>query len=124
MAASTINPDAEIYYVDDSFLAIESSKFNVNTEKSQFQWNDGLEDFEDSFFDLAISNPPFHFEFETNIEVSINLFKQVHRCLKTGGRFRSVASKHLNFKTHLDPLFTSTKIIAETTKFVVYESVK
>lgn len=124
LAASTLNPEAEIHFIDDSFLAIESSKLNVNSAKSKFHWNDDLEQFEDSFFDLVISNPPFHFEFETNIEVSIHLFKQVHRCLKIGGRFRSVASKHLNFKTHLDPLFTTTQIIAETSKFVVYESVK
>ena len=41
------------------------------------------------------------FEFENNIEVSIELFKEVYRCLKMGGRFVLVANKHLNYKTHL-----------------------
>ncbi len=124
ITAKTINPKSEITLVDDSFLAVESSRLNLNSENTHFKWKDTLEDFESEYFDLVISNPPFHFEFETNIEVSIFLFKEVYRCLKIGGRFRSVASKHLNFKTHLDSLFSSTKIVAETTKFVVYESVK
>ncbi|GAB5408795.1 MAG: methyltransferase [Balneolaceae bacterium] len=124
LAAQSINPKAEIHFVDDSYLAIESSKLNIKSENVSFHWNDSLETFDSEFFELVVSNPPFHFEFETNIEISIGLFKQVHHVLKKGGRFRSVASKHLNFKTHLEPLFSSTRIIAETSKFVVYESVK
>lgn len=124
LAAQTINPDSELQLVDDSYLAVESSKLNIHSENTHFHWYDSLEDFESEFFDLVISNPPFHFEFEINIEISISLFKQVHRVLKTGSRFRAVASKHLNFKTHLEPLFSSTRIVAETSKFVVYESVK
>lgn len=122
--AITIQPNAEFHLVDDSYLAIESSKLNMPDGITQFFWNDGLDLLEKEYFDLVLSNPPFHFGFETNVEVSIHLFKQVHQCLKIGGRFRAVTSKHLNFKTHLEPLFSSTKIIAETTKFVVYESVK
>ncbi len=122
--AQSINPKCELHLIDDSYLAIESSKLNLVKYTTHFHWNDNLEHLENDYFDLVISNPPFHFEFETNIEISIALFKEVHHVLKSGGRFRSVASKHLNFKTHLEPLFSSTSIIAETTKFVVYESVK
>lgn len=122
--AKSIKPEAEVHLVDDSMLAVESSKLNISSANTHFHWNDILEDLENESFDLVISNPPFHFEFETNIEISIGLFKQVHRVLKLGGRFTSVASKHLNFKTHLEPLFSSNRIVAETSKFVVYESVK
>lgn len=124
ISAKALNKDAEIHLVDDSYLAIESSRLNLKDEKAHFHYNDTLDEIESDSMDLAISNPPFHFEFETNIEVPVNLFKQIHRCLRDGGKFKSVASKHLNFKTHLEPLFTSTKIIAENTKFVIYESVK
>jgi len=124
IVAQSINPKSELHLIDDSYLAIESSKLNLSKDTTQFHWNNKLDHFENDYFDLVISNPPFHFEFETNIEISIGLFRQVHSVLKTGGRFRSVASKHLNFKTHLEPMFSSTRIVAETTKFVVYESVK
>ncbi|MEQ9090423.1 MAG: methyltransferase [Balneola sp.] len=116
-------PNSEVHLVDDSYLAVESSKMNVS-ESAHFHWNDSLEDFEDLSFDLATSNPPFHFEHENNIEVSHSLFEQVQRCLKESGRFVLVANKHLNYKTHLDTLFKTCSITAENDKFVVYECLK
>ena len=118
----TQKPDAEIHLLDDSFLAVESSKLNI--DEAHFHWNDSLEDFEDGTFDLIVSNPPFHFEYETNIEVSLNIFEQAHKRLKTSGRFIVVANQHLNYKTHLDKIFTSCSISAENDKFVVYECLK
>lgn len=114
---------AVLSLIDDSFLAIESSKKNM-TEDATFVWNDNLESFSDGTFDLIVSNPPFHFEYENNIEVTLGLFEQVHRCLKDAGRFTLVANQHLNYKTHLDKLFTSCSLIAENEKFVVYECIK
>lgn len=116
-------PNAEVHLVDDSFLAVESSKMNVN-EGAHFHWKDSLEDFDDGSLDLVVSNPPFHFEHETNIEVTISLFTQVQRCLKSSGRFVLVANKHLNYKTHLDKLFINCSITAENDKFVAYECLK
>ena len=113
-------PDAEIHLLDDSELAIASSKININSEKANFHYNDTLDYFENNTFDLIISNPPFHFEYETNIEVALNLFKEVKRCLKKGGSFQLVTSNHLNLKTHLNKLFHKVNIIAQNKKFVVY----
>ena len=115
------NPNCEIHLMDDSFLAIESSKLNLNAENVFFHFNDSMEIFEDDYFDLVISNPPFHFEHETNIEVAIQLFHEVKRCLKDEGRFELVASQHLNFKTHLEKIFLDVNIISENNKFIIYE---
>jgi 23S rRNA (guanine1835-N2)-methyltransferase len=116
-------PNSDVHLVDDSFLAVESSKMNVN-ESAHFHWNDSLEDFDDESLDLVVSNPPFHFEYETNIEVTISLFTQVQRCLNESGRFVLVANKHLNYKTHLDKLFKTCSITAENDKFEIYECLK
>ena len=75
----------------------------------------------DRYFDLVVSNPPFHFENETNIEVSIKLFQEVGRCLKEDGKFQLVASRHLNFNTHLIKIFADVYVIAEDEKFEIYE---
>lgn len=117
------NPSAEVHLMDDSFLAVESSKMNLDGENIHFHYNNSLSDFEDNTFDLIISNPPFHFEYETNIEVAIELFKEVRRCLKKGGSFQMVTSHHLNSKTHLQKLFHRVNIIAEDKKFVVYNCI-
>ena len=119
-AALVKKPNAEIHLVDDSELAITSSKINIDSEKAYFHYNDTLDNFESDTFDLIISNPPFHFDYETNIEVTLNLFKEVKRCLKKGGSFQLVTSNHLNSKTHLNKLFNKVNIVAQNEKFVVY----
>jgi 23S rRNA (guanine1835-N2)-methyltransferase len=114
------NPNAEVSLLDDSLLAIESSKMNLNSRNARFYFNDNLDDFENNTFDLVISNPPFHFDHETNIEIALSLFDDVKRCLKKGGVFQLVTSNHLNLKTHLYKLFHKIKIVAKNDKFVVY----
>ena len=118
------NEDCDIHLLDDSFLAIKSSRLNLKGKNTFFHYNDGLDKIDSDFFDFVISNPPFHFEYETNIEVSLRLFKEVQRCLKVGGRFQLVANKHLNYKTHLTKIFKEIRIIAENEKFVIYECLK
>ena len=114
------NKEVEMHLVDDMQLAVESSKLNVTDDNTYFHYNNSLEEFESGFFDFAVSNPPFHFEHETNIEISLKLFKEVKRCLKTGGTFQLVANQHLNYRTHLIKIFASVDIVNENDKFVVY----
>ena len=115
---------AEIHLVDDSYLAVESSKLNMKDENTHHHFSDSLENFTPEFFDLIVSNPPYHFEYETNIEVALDLFKQVHKKLKTGGHFQMVSAVSLNFKTHLSKLFSKVEILGDNDKFVVYDCVK
>ena len=118
------NADVEIHLVDDSYLAVESSKLNIKDKNTHHHFSDSLENFTPDFFDLVVSNPPYHFEHETNIEVALDLFKQVHKKLKTDGRFQLVSAASLNFKTHLSKLFSKIEIVAENDKFVVYDCLK
>ncbi|MBT6746559.1 MAG: class I SAM-dependent methyltransferase [Flavobacteriales bacterium] len=118
------NANAEIHLVDDSYLAVESSKLNLKDENTHHHFSDSLENFTPEFFNLIVSNPPYHFEYETNIEVALDLFKQVHKKLKTSGHFQMVSAVSLNFKTHLTKLFSKVEILAENDKFIVYDCVK
>ncbi len=113
--------ETEIHLVDDSFLAVESSKLNLNGENIHFHNTDNLKEFEENYFDFIVSNPPFHFEYETNIEIATSLFIDAKRCLKTEGHFQLVANKHLNYKTHLDKIFRSVEITAQNEKYIIYE---
>ncbi len=118
------NKECEIHFLDDSFLAVASSKLNVDKENMFFHYNDTTDDLEKDSFDLVVSNPPFHFEYETNIEVSLSLFEGVREILKKGGRFQLVANRHLNYYSHLVKLFPDVNITAENEKYVIYECVK
>lgn len=122
--AQGLAPESNLHLLDDSYLAIKSSKLNVNTEKSIFIHDNTLNQLEDNFFDLVISNPPFHFEYEINISVPLGMFTQVERCLKPNGRFIMVANTHLQYKAHLENKFSRVKVIDENKKFRVYECYK
>lgn len=125
--ASRINqqyPNSKINLLDDSYLAIESGKLNLIGANVQHHWHYNLDIFEENAFDLIVSNPPFHFEYEVNMNITLNLFKNCLRCLKEGGELQLVANRHLNYKAHLERLFKFVEIVAENKKFVVYRCVK
>ncbi|RSC92769.1 methyltransferase [Tenacibaculum singaporense] len=118
------NPRAAVTLVDDFNLAIESSKVNLEGKKAEFVCDNTLEKLDKNSFDLVVSNPPFHFEYENNIEVALNLFKGVENCLKNKGRFLLVANSHLNYSTHLTKLFTSVSVLEQNKKFQIIECIK
>lgn len=118
------NQQAEVTLLDDFNLAIESSKINLEGNKTEFLCDDTLENIKENSFDLVVSNPPFHFEHENNIEVALKLFTGVENCLKNGGRFLLVANSHLNYSTHLTKLFTSVSVLQQNKKFQIIECIK
>lgn len=119
-AALMQQPGAEVHLIDDAYLAIESSKLNIDSEKAVYHAADTLGEITDAKFDVVISNPPFHFDYETNIDVTLNLFQDAKRCLKYGGNFQMVANRHLPYKPKLELLFSSVQVVAQNNKFIVY----
>lgn len=116
------NPEAELHLMDDSILAIESSKLNMDSKNSTFHWSDTLDEIDEEIeFDLVVSNPPFHFAHEVNTEVAVDLFREVAGRLKPGGRFLCVANKHLGYRSSLKKFFTDCSVLAESDKFIIYE---
>ena len=113
-------PDAEIHLVDDAYLAVASAKLNLSGDNIHHHYTNELSHFEDASFDVIVTNPPFHFEHEINIQVPLFLFKECHRCLKTSGSLQLVANQHLNYKVHLEKIFGEVVIVGENDKFVVY----
>lgn len=114
-------PKADIHLMDDSYLAIESSKLNLTEGKNHFHYAYNLDHFEQEYFDLVVCNPPFHFEHENTIEIALNLFEGVRRILKKNGRFILVANLHLNYKTHLRKIFATVEVLNMNAKFEVIE---
>ena len=116
-----IHKEAEIHLMDDSYLALASSKLNLPDQNTFFHYNYTLKDFEKAFFDLIVCNPPFHFEYENTIEISLDLFKGVKKILKPEGLFILVANRHLNYKTHLSKIFNMVATLNQNSKFEVLQ---
>jgi 16S rRNA G1207 methylase RsmC len=115
-------PLPELHLTDDAFLAVESSKLNLPHPHCHHHFSDDLSIFEDGYFDLIITNPPFHFGHEINTEISMNLFTQVSQKLKPGGRFVLVFNRHLvQYRTLLKRLFKEVILLADSPKFMVLE---
>lgn len=113
------NPNAEIHLLDDSFLAVESSKLNISGDNVYFHFDNDLSVFESDSLDYIISNPPFHVDHEIDISLPLELFKQAARCLKKKGVLQLVFNNHLNYATHLNKLFKDVKVAAQNDKFTV-----
>jgi 16S rRNA G1207 methylase RsmC len=117
-------PNSTIRLLDDSFLAVESAKLNVTGENVHYYFENNLSSFKENSFDLIVSNPPFHFEYEINIQIPIQLFKECYRCLKPGGNLQIVANNHLNYSSHLKKIFSSVEVLAQNENFAVLKCKK
>ncbi|MFP4547977.1 MAG: class I SAM-dependent methyltransferase [Fidelibacterota bacterium] len=120
-AMTAMKNNADYHLIDDFFLAVESAKLNLKGKNFHFYYDDNLKIFDNHTFDFVVSNPPFHFEYENNIEVSLELFQHVARILTENGRFQMVANKHLNYLTHLEKYFNEVTVMDENEKYIIYE---
>lgn len=117
-------PEAEIHLVDDFYPAILSAKLNLRKGNVNFHWSDDLSMIADDYLDLVITNPPFHFEHEQDINIPLQLFNSIHSKLKKGGRLLLVANAHLNYPVHLQRAFDAVNVVFGNKRFMVVEAVK
>jgi 23S rRNA (guanine1835-N2)-methyltransferase len=68
-------PHAELHLMDDDYLAVSSAKLNIQGKNIHHHFNNDLSIFKNDTFDMIVTNPPFHFEYEINTKVAIELFK-------------------------------------------------
>lgn len=112
-------PHSTFHLMDDSYLAVESAKLNVTGESVHHHFENNLSTFEDNSFDLIVTNPPFHFEHEINIQIPIQLFRECYRCLTPDGNIQIVANNHLNYSSQLKTIFPTVETVAQNDNFVV-----
>jgi 16S rRNA G1207 methylase RsmC len=113
------SPNCPISVLDDSYLAISSAKLNLSKDNISYHWSDSVKACKDQKFNYIICNPPFHFEYENTIEISLKLFKEAKDALKQNGEFYIVSNTHLNYRTHLSKLFNSVTQLTQSGKFEV-----
>lgn len=112
-------PQCDLHLMDDSFLATSSAKLNLPKDRVTIHWSNTMTVCQNQKFDYILCNPPFHFEYETNIEISIKLFTEAAVRLKPEGKFILVANRHLNYTSHLSTLFQNVIQIKESGKYEV-----
>ncbi len=116
-------PDAEIHFVDESWLAIRSAKENFARHfperSAHFHWADGLGHFPPGSLQRVLCNPPFHQQQVVSEHIALRMFRQAHRALAPGGQLWVVANRHLDYPRRLRRLFGNCRQMAADRRFRV-----
>ena len=129
LMAAEKNPQAELFFLDESYMAIASAEENFRNVFSEnrhavFKVSDGLQGIDKHSVDLILNNPPFHQQHSVTDEVAWNMFQQSKAVLKQGGELLVIGNRHLGYHVKLKKLFGNCKIIANNKKFVILQASK
>ncbi|EOX8390655.1 23S rRNA (guanine(1835)-N(2))-methyltransferase RlmG [Salmonella enterica] len=124
------NPQANVVFVDESPMAVDSSRLNVETnlpeafERCEFMINNALSGVEPFRFNAVFCNPPFHQKHALTDNIAWEMFHHARRCLKINGELYIVANRHLDYFYKLKKIFGNCATIATNNKFVILKAVK
>lgn len=124
------NPQAKVVFVDESPMAVASSRLNVETnmpealDRCEFMINNALSGVEPFRFNAVLCNLPFHQQHALTDNVAWEMFHHACRCLKINGELYIVANRHLDYFHKLKKIFGNCTTIATNNKFVVLKAVK
>ncbi|EEM2537356.1 23S rRNA (guanine(1835)-N(2))-methyltransferase RlmG [Salmonella enterica subsp. enterica serovar Morehead] len=124
------NPQANVVFVDESPMAVDSSRLNVETnlpeafERCEFMINNALSGVEPFRFNAVFCNPPFHQKHALTDNIAWEMFHHARRYLKINGELYIVANRHLDYFHKLKKIFGNCATIATNNKFVILKAVK
>lgn len=129
LMAADKNPDANVTFTDESFMAVESAKQSFKLafkgdREAQFRVNDCLTGFEANSADLILNNPPFHQDNAVGDEVAWRMFNQSKDVLKQKGELWVIGNRHLGYHIKLKKIFANCEMVASNKKFVILKSIK
>ncbi|HGM7839328.1 TPA: 23S rRNA (guanine(1835)-N(2))-methyltransferase RlmG [Serratia marcescens] len=130
LTALAQNPEAQVTFVDESYMAVVSSELNVEhnlpqeLDRCQFEVNNALAGIERESVQAVLCNPPFHQQHAITDHTAWQMFCDAKRCLQVGGELRIVGNRHLDYHQKLKRLFGNCTLVASNKKFVILRAVK
>lgn len=131
MAAAEAYPDAQITFIDESYMAIDSARINMlknfeeaRSDNARFVVNNGLVGFKARSYDLILCNPPFHQQHAITDHIAWSMFNDAHFCLAVHGELVIVGNRHLDYQDKLERIFGNCELITENKKFVILRAIK
>ena len=124
------NPQAEPLFVDESHMAIASSRANVEQNRPQdlarceFRLGNSLDGVEADSLRLVLCNPPFHQQQTITDQLAWQMFNDARRCLQPGGELLMIGNRHLGYHIKLQRLFSAVETVASNQKFVILRATK
>lgn len=116
------SPESDTVMSDVSALAIHCSKESakLNNLNVSVVASSGLMDVQGKF-SAIITNPPFHTGIQTDYTVTEGFIAQLKQYLAKGGALTLVANKFLRYSELLEQRFASVHLVAQTSKFSLYQ---
>ncbi|MGL4207708.1 MAG: 23S rRNA (guanine(1835)-N(2))-methyltransferase RlmG [Aeromonadaceae bacterium] len=130
LTALAKNPDARLLFVDESHMAIASSRENVSHNRPQdlsrcdFMLGNSLTQQPADSLQAVLCNPPFHQQQTITDDLAWQMFCDAKRCLVSGGELWIVGNRHLGYHAKLPRLFERVETIASNQKFVILRAIK
>ncbi|EHK9003636.1 methyltransferase [Vibrio vulnificus] len=129
--AAQLNPKAKLTLVDESHMAIESARLNLQENvtvpiDAEYIANNCLDGFAGESADLILCNPPFHQQQAITDHIAWQMFCDAKRVLKRGGKLQVIGNRHLGYDGKLKRLYgdKNVKLIASNSKFVILQATK
>lgn len=129
--AAQLNPEARITCIDESFMAVESARRNLEVnlgKERQFQFiaNNCLDGFKKHSSYLVLCNPPFHQGQAVTDHIAWQMFCDAKHILCKEGKLLVIGNRHLDYDDKLCRLFGEENVttIASNSQFVILEAVK
>lgn len=130
LEALRLNPQAQLHFVDESYMALASSRLNVevnrpdDSERCLYSVNHALSGFPSDQLSAVLCNPPFHQQGAVTDHIAWQMFRDARRCLQRGGELRIVGNRHLDYHHKLKKMFGNCTLVGSNSKFVVLRCVK
>lgn len=122
MTAAHRNPGQPVTFCDESWLALESARENMQVNLPQatahFHLGNGLGGLSGRFA-LILLNPPFHRGHAVDDTVARMLFRQAAGQLLPGGVLQVIGNRHLGYERTLQRYFSSVRQIGGDSRFVI-----
>ena len=129
LIAASLNPQAELLFVDESYSAIDSARENFKTafadqRRAEFQVTNCFRGIEENSIDLVLNNPPFHQQHSVGDSIAWQMFKDARQVLKAKGELWVVGNRHLAYHAKLKKIFGNCQQVASNRKYVLLKAVK
>ena len=128
LIAAEKNSAAQIHFVDESFMAIESARENFEktfqNQSAKFHIGDCLTDFPLHSADCVLCNPPFHQQHVIGDFIAQTMFQQAKNILRQNGELWVIGNRHLNYGVSLTKLFgkQNVSLVAQNAKFQIWKA--
>jgi 16S rRNA (guanine1207-N2)-methyltransferase len=76
------------------------------------------------FFDVVVTNPPFHQEKGTTYAIAEQIIREAARCLCRRGRLYVVANSFLRYRPIIEVAFGNVQILRQSNRFTVWCAVR